>query len=46
MLNLGEKLRAARMGQNLSLRELAARAEVSASLLSQIENGKANPSVL
>lgn len=45
MLNLGGKLRAARIGQNLSLRELAAKAEVSASLLSQIENGKANPSV-
>ncbi|GAB4422448.1 MAG: helix-turn-helix domain-containing protein [Anaerolineae bacterium] len=45
MLNLGEKLRAVRVSKNLSLRELAARAEVSASLLSQIENGKANPSV-
>jgi len=45
MLGLGEKLRAARMSKNLSLRELAAKAEVSASLLSQIENGKANPSV-
>ena len=45
MLDLGEKLRAARVSRNLSLRELAARAEVSASLLSQIENGKANPSV-
>jgi transcriptional regulator with XRE-family HTH domain/mannose-6-phosphate isomerase-like protein (cupin superfamily) len=45
MLGIGEKLRAARLGQNLSLRELAARAEVSASLLSQIENDKANPSV-
>jgi len=45
MLDLGEKLRTARVSQNLSLRELAARAEVSASLLSQIENGKANPSV-
>lgn len=45
MLDLGEKLRDARIGQNLSLRELAAKAEVSASLLSQIENGKANPSV-
>ena len=45
MLDLGEKLRATRISQNLSLRELAARAEVSASLLSQIENGKANPSV-
>ncbi|MDX1523230.1 MAG: cupin domain-containing protein [Anaerolineae bacterium] len=45
MLDLGEKLRAARLGQKLSLRELAGKAEVSASLLSQIENGKANPSV-
>ena len=45
MLDLGEKLRDARLNQNLSLRELAARAELSASLLSQIENGKANPSV-
>ncbi len=45
MLDLGEKLRTARTNQNLSLRELATKAEVSASLLSQIENGKANPSV-
>ena len=45
MLDIGEKLRAARTHRNLSLRELAAKAEVSASLLSQIENGKANPSV-
>lgn len=45
MLGMGEKLRAARVDQNMSLRELAEKAEVSASLLSQIENGKANPSV-
>ena len=45
MLDIGQKLRAARVSQNLSLRELATKAEVSASLLSQIENGKANPSV-
>jgi transcriptional regulator with XRE-family HTH domain len=45
MLGIGEKLRAARLDQNLSLRELAARAEVSPSLLSQIETGKVNPSV-
>lgn len=45
MFDLSEKLRTARLNQNLSLRELAAKAEVSASLLSQIENGKANPSV-
>jgi transcriptional regulator with XRE-family HTH domain len=42
---IGKKLRAARRRQKLSLRQLAAKAEVSASLLSQIENEKANPSV-
>lgn len=46
ILNIGEKLRAARKKQNLSLRELASRADVSPSLLSQIENGRANPSVM
>ena len=45
MLGIGEKLRTARQNQGLSLRELAARAEISASMLSQIENNKANPSV-
>ncbi len=45
MLGIGEKLRNARVKQNLSLRELAAKTDVSASLLSQIENEKANPSV-
>lgn len=45
MIHIGEKLRAARLQQNMSLRDLAEKAEVSASLLSQIENGKANPSV-
>lgn len=43
--HLGKKLRAARRAQRLSLRKLAAKAEVSASLLSKVENGKANPSV-
>lgn len=46
VLNIGEKLRAARRKQKLSLRELASRADVSPSLLSQIENGRANPSVM
>lgn len=46
VLNIGEKLRTARQKQKLSLRELAARADVSPSLLSQIENGRANPSVM
>ena len=42
---IGEKLRAARLQQGLSLRELAEKAFVSPSLLSKVENGKANPSV-
>ena len=44
-LNIGEKLRAARKNARMSLRDLADKAEVSASMLSQIENGKAYPSV-
>jgi mannose-6-phosphate isomerase-like protein (cupin superfamily)/DNA-binding XRE family transcriptional regulator len=44
-INIGQKLKVARLQQRLSLRELAERAEVSASLLSKIENGKATPSV-
>jgi transcriptional regulator with XRE-family HTH domain len=46
MLNIGAKFRAARQKKNLSLRELASLASVSASMLSQIENGRANPSVM
>jgi transcriptional regulator with XRE-family HTH domain len=42
---LGERLREARLEQGLSLRSLARRLELSASLLSQIENGKIEPSV-
>ncbi len=42
---IGEKLRAARQGRQMSLRELASRAEVSASMLSQVETGKVFPSV-
>jgi len=44
--HLGDKLRDFRQQRRFSLRELATRADVSASLLSQIENGKANPSVM
>lgn len=44
-LDIGAKIRAARRQQKLSLRELAAKADVSASLISQIEGGKINPSV-
>jgi transcriptional regulator with XRE-family HTH domain len=42
---IGEKLRTARKRQQISLRELASKADISASMLSQIETGKANPSV-
>src|SRR5215510_6824968 len=42
---IGEKLRAARQNVGISLRGLARKAEMSASMLSQIETGKAYPSV-
>lgn len=42
---LGERLRSARQRRGISLRELARRLEVSPSLISQIETGKAQPSV-
>ncbi len=42
---IGEKLRAVRRQRKMSLRELAIKAEISASMLSQIETGKAFPSV-
>lgn len=44
-LDLGSRLRAERLGQGMSLREMARRLGVSASALSQIETGKAQPSV-
>jgi transcriptional regulator with XRE-family HTH domain len=42
---LGQRLRAARLAQGLSLRTVAADASVSPSLLSQVETGKVHPSV-
>ncbi len=42
---MGERLREARRARNLSLRVLAERLGVSPSLISQIETGRANPSV-
>lgn len=42
---IGERLRAARLATEISLRELARRAGVSASLVSQIETGRLRPSV-
>ena len=42
---IGEKLKAVRQEHKMSLRELATKAEISASMLSQIETGKVFPSV-
>ncbi|HEX6868532.1 MAG TPA: XRE family transcriptional regulator [Candidatus Limnocylindrales bacterium] len=42
---MGERLREARQARGLSLRTLAERLGVSPSLISQIETGRANPSV-
>jgi len=42
---IGEKLRAVRQERQMSLRELASKAEMSASMISQIETGKVFPSV-
>ncbi len=42
---IGEKLRTIRQEHKMSLRELASKAEISASMLSQIETGKVFPSV-
>jgi transcriptional regulator with XRE-family HTH domain len=44
-LDLGSRLRAERLRQGMSLREMARRLGISASALSQIETGKARPSV-
>jgi transcriptional regulator with XRE-family HTH domain len=43
--SLGSRLRASRQASGLSLRELARRLGVSPSFVSQIENGKSQPSV-
>lgn len=45
VVDLGARLRAERLRQGLSLRETARRLGISASALSQIETGKAHPSV-
>lgn len=43
--DIGEHLRAARMERHISLREMARRIEVSPSFVSQVELGKAKPSL-
>jgi transcriptional regulator with XRE-family HTH domain len=42
---MGDRLRAARQASGISLRALAERLNVSPSLISQVETGRANPSV-
>jgi transcriptional regulator with XRE-family HTH domain len=42
---MGERLRAVRRARGLSLRDLAKRLDVSPSLISQVETGRASPSV-
>lgn len=46
-MNLGEKLRAIRKSNSLSLKELSLKTDnqVSISFLSDIENGRSNPSI-
>jgi transcriptional regulator with XRE-family HTH domain len=44
-LELGARIRALRLGRELTLRELASRAGVTESFLSQVERGVANPSI-
>lgn len=45
MNNLGSRLKSIRLQSGLTLRELARQANVSPSFISQIENGKSQPSV-
>jgi transcriptional regulator with XRE-family HTH domain len=44
-LDIGRQLRRARLASGMSLREMARRVDVSASFISQMELGRANPSV-
>lgn len=44
-MTIGEKLKKSRNDRGMSLRELARKLELSASFLSQIEQGKASPSI-
>ncbi len=45
MDQMGERVRTARQRAGMTLRQLGSATGVSASLLSQIENGRARPSV-
>ena len=45
MSSIGERIKKSRNERGLSLRELASKVDLSASFLSQIEQGKASPSI-
>lgn len=44
-LQIGQKIKSCRMARNLTVKELAAQAQITPSMLSQIERGQANPSL-
>lgn len=44
-LKIGQKIKTRRMAKNLTVKELAAQAQITSSMLSQIERGLANPSL-
>lgn len=44
-MNVGERIKQLRKEKNLTLRELAEKADISISFLSDIENGRSNPSL-
>ena len=44
-LNLGKKLQAIRTSKKISVRKLAAMTNLTASMISQIENGAVSPSI-
>ena len=44
-MSIGERIKKSRNEKSLSLRELATMVDLSASFLSQIEQGKASPSI-
>ncbi|WP_428769631.1 helix-turn-helix domain-containing protein [Treponema sp. HNW] len=44
-LNIGKKIQELRLQKGLTMRKLALKADITASMLSQIENGQVNPSI-
>lgn len=45
-LQIGQKIRSFRLEQGMTLKELAVKANITPSMLSQIESGQANPSLM